>query len=105
MQKRRGAILVMYDLPVTSNVNRKTNEKFRKYLIHHGYVFVQKSVYVKLVRSKRAIQQEISLLRKEVPKEGTVNVLPLKLEEFLMLETISGVPFHMKVFADDMVIL
>ena len=95
----------MYDLPVTTNGNRKANEKFRKYLLRRGYIFMQKSVYVKLIRSRRTVPQEILSIKNEAPKGGIVNVLPLKLDDFLKLETVSGMSFHMEVFADDIVVL
>ena len=103
MHKRQGVVLIMYDLPVKTGLNRKESEKFRKYLLCHGYVFVQKSIYVKLVRNRATILQEISLVREEAPKEGTVNILPLCLNDFRMMESISEKPFNMSVFADDLV--
>ena len=84
MQKRRGVIFVMYDLPVKTTDNRKMSEKFRKYLINHGYVgyygaaeppvrskgagifryvFLQKSIFVNLFRNKASMKQDIQLLR------------------------------------------
>lgn len=105
MRKRRGVILVMYDLPVQTNSNRKAGEKFRKYLIRHGYIFVQKSVYAKLIRNRRNMLQEISLLKKEIPQEGIINVLPLRLDEFFRMETILGEAFKMSLFADDIIVI
>ena len=82
MHRRRGVVLVMYDLPVKAAKNRKASDKFRKYLIHHGYVFIQKSIYAKLLRSKETILHEVSLLKKEAPREGTINILPLCIDDF-----------------------
>ena len=103
MQKRRGVILVMYDLPVKTTDNRNKSEKFRKYLINHGYVFLQKSIYVKLFRNKASMKQDIQLLREELPKDGIVNVLPMNLENFKKMMTILGKPFNMLLFSDDII--
>ena len=82
MHKRYGVILVMYDLPVSSKLDRNDSEKFRKKLIQNGYCFVQKSIYAKLVRNRATIKKEIFELKKEIPKNGCINILPLCLEDF-----------------------
>lgn len=105
MHRRRAVVLVMYDLPVKTGDNKKESEKFRKYLIQHGYVFVQKSIYVKLLRNKAALRHEVLLLKKEAPKGGSINILPLCINDFCKMESISESSFNMSRFADDMIIV
>ena len=49
------------------------------------------------------MKQDILLLREEVPKDGTVNVLPMNLEDFKKMMTILGKPFNMSLFSDDII--
>ncbi len=105
MHRRRAVVLVMYDLPVKTGENKKESDKFRKYLIQHGYVFVQKSIYAKLLRNKATLRHEVSLLKREAPKGGIINILPLCIDDFRKMESVSESPFNMSRFADDMIIV
>ena len=105
MKKRRGVIVVMYDLPTANRLEQRAAEQFRKYLIGHGYVFVQKSIYAKLIRNRAAVSPEISLITKTAPKTGIVNILPLCINDFQKMVSISEHPYNLSLFADDLVIL
>ena len=103
MQRQKRVALVMYDLPVKTAHDQRISQRFRKYLRNHGYVFLQKSVYAKLFRSSASMKQDIILLRGELPEEGTVQVLPLCMDDFQKMTTILGRSFPMAIFADDVV--
>lgn len=101
----RGVILVMYDLPVASAVERKSAAKFRKDIMKLGYVPMQKSVYVKLLRQYSLFLAEIRRLDKIKPYTGLVQVLPLGLADFKKMGTIVGEGFDVSIFADDILVI
>lgn len=105
MSERHNVILVLYDLPSVSAKDKKTGAEFRKQLIRFGYIIVQKSVYVKLIRHSSTIKSELGRLEEIIPDQGNIKALPMSLNEFRKLVSLSGEPFNMKVFADDMVII
>lgn len=46
-------LMIMFDLPVDTAVDRKQYRQFRKNLINEGFVMIQYSVYVRCVLQKR----------------------------------------------------
>lgn len=105
MLNRHEVIMVMYDLPVANASERKRATTFRKTLIQMGYINLQKSIYVKLLRSHTNVAYELGVLRDAAPCGGTVNAIPMSLKDFRMLETISGDQFDMAIFSDDIVVV
>ena len=83
-------ILVMFDLPVETAVQRRNYRLFRKNLIKDGYLMLQKSVYVKLAVNEHALERELQRLRKKKPPEGLVQVLKITEKQFATMEYITG---------------
>lgn len=48
MSYRFMRIMVLFDLPVETPLQRHNYGKFRRYLIKNGFMMMQESVYVKL---------------------------------------------------------
>lgn len=96
---------VFYDLPVETSAQRSAYHAFRKALMAEGYIRMQKSVYVKLLRNTSGAAAEIKRVRSHAPGEGNVSVLPLSLGAFREMVTVLGDPFRMDIFADDLVFL
>lgn len=46
-------LMIMFDLPVDTAVDRKQYRQFRKNLINEGFVMIQYSVYVRVCASKK----------------------------------------------------
>ena len=47
MSYRFMRIIVMFDLPVVTSVERQEYTKFRKFLLKSGFIMMQESVYTK----------------------------------------------------------
>ena len=102
---RKGALLVMFDLPSVKKEQQKAYRKFKKNLMKCGYRMIQESMYVKLLHNISDSQTEISRIELFAPNEGQVQVLPLSLLNFKKMESVCGAPFDMKFFSDDIVYL
>ncbi len=98
-------LLVMYDLPMQDAAQRREAQSFRKKLLAYGYRQMQESLYVKLLRNISGTDSEIEAVQKIAPKQGVVQVLPLNLQTFRTLRTLTGDGFDMGLFADDLVFL
>ena len=105
MRDRKSVLMVLYDLPTQTTVQRHDAQKFRKELLAHGYLALQESVYVKLLRNTSNTDSEVEAVQKLAPQEGMVQVLPMSLQVFQAMRTVTGVGFDMHVFADDLVFL
>lgn len=49
-------VMVLFDLPVLSDSERREYTRFRKFLIKSGFLMMQESVYVKLALNQTAAQ-------------------------------------------------
>lgn len=83
-------LLVFFDLPVDSSVQRKRYRQFRKFLVHEGYLMLQESVYAKLVINEGSAGAAIMRLRKNRPPDGLVQVLKVTEKQFATMEYITG---------------
>lgn len=105
MREKKNVMIVMFDVPVTGRGERKDYTAFVKHLLRSGYTRLQKSIYVKLLRSREAVDPEILNIRSAVPAEGEVSVLPMPLSLFKTLQSLRGNGFDFSLFSDDLVFI
>ena len=104
MSDRRGVIFIIFDLPVQTVNERRQYAKFRKSILRSGYVFFQKSVYVKLLRNISSADNEIQKIDDLAPDAGEIQTITMNLNVFRTLHAVRGAEFHLSDFADDVVI-
>lgn len=68
-------ILVAFDMPTETKVDRKRVTKFRKYLLDDGFKMFQYSIYVRHCASRENMQVHIKRVRKHLPPNGKVSIL------------------------------
>lgn len=68
-------VIVFFDLPVTTNKERKDAGKFRKFLISEGFVMMQESVYSKLLLNASGLKSIENNLKKNKPPSGLIQLL------------------------------
>ena len=90
MSYRYMRVVVLFDLPITTDSGKKEYRKFRKYLIKSGYIMMQESVYCKLAQNDTAADSLIDNIRKNKPADGLVQVLKLTEKQFSRIEIIVG---------------
>ena len=105
MTDRRGVILLFFDLPVASKEQRRDYRKFKSFLKKNAFVFVQESVYIKLIHNTALVGDEVNQLHKNTPTEGSVSILPLCFSDFSNYQALVGDGFDISLFADDIVYL
>lgn len=64
MSYRFMRIMVLFDLPVETPLQRHNYGKFRRYLIKNGFMMMQESVYVKLALNQNTAAAIIDALKK-----------------------------------------
>ena len=72
MSYRYMRILVMFDLPVGTESERKNYRLFRKHLIKSGFLMLQESVYCKIAQNTTVADAIIANVRKNRPDDGLV---------------------------------
>lgn len=83
-------LIVFFDLPVDTALQRKSYRVFRKFLIKDGYLMMQESVYSKMVLDGAAAESAITRLRKNRPSQGLVQVLKVTEKQFSSIVDIAG---------------
>lgn len=83
-------ILVMFDLPVGNEAERKNYRMFRKHLIKSGFLMLQESVYCKIAQNSTMADAIISNVKKNRPDHGLVQVLKITEKQYSKMEYIVG---------------
>ena len=83
-------MIVFFDLPVGTAVQRRNYAHFRKYLEKEGFLMMQESVYTKLAINDRVYAGILAKLRENRPPEGLVQVLKVTERQFATIECITG---------------
>ena len=83
-------VIVFFDLPVTSEKNKREYRVFRKFLVKSGFLMMQESVYCKLVQNSTAADGLVETVRKNKPSEGLVQVLRVTEKQYSKMEFIVG---------------
>lgn len=83
-------IMVLFDLPVFTEKQRKEYREFRKYLLKAVFFMLQESVYCKLVQNSGIADIVQENIRKNKPGEGLVQVLRITEKQYSKMEYIVG---------------
>ncbi len=83
-------LMVFFDLPMLTDKDRREYNRFHKFLLKNGFIMMQKSVYTKLVINNvtsNAVKQRV---RKNLPPDGTVELLEITENQFSKIEYLVG---------------
>lgn len=99
-------MLVMFDLPVGTKVERRAATKFRNYLLNEGYVMMQFSVYYRICNGYDMMRKYERKLEKHVPGKGSVRMIPITEKQFSTMRLLVGdeLPTEKKLGADSLTI-
>ena len=90
MRYRYMRIMVLFDLPVLTEKQRRDYREFRKYLLKAGFFMMQESVYCKLVQNAGVADVVQESIRKNKPGEGLVQILRVTEKQFAKMEYVVG---------------
>ncbi|TDA63618.1 CRISPR-associated endonuclease Cas2 [Sulfuricurvum sp. IAE1] len=83
-------ILVFFDLPTGTKKQRKAAAKFRSFLIKNGFDMLQWSVYMRICKGRECIETYMRRVKQNVPKKGSVRVLPVPNSFYERMEIVVG---------------
>lgn len=67
-------LLVCFDLPRTTRVERKQANKYQKKLVELGFTRKQFSLYEREIKQKKTREKVIEVLRTELPSTGMITL-------------------------------
>ena len=83
-------IQVLFDLPVTSDEQRKSASKFRNSLLDLGFEMAQFSVYQRFCNGTEIAEKYIKKIEKIIPNDGKVHILKFTDKQYENIITFNG---------------
>lgn len=83
-------LLVFFDLPTNTKVQRRRASKFRKQLIDDGFNMFQFSIYIRHCPSRENAEVHKKRVRSILPKEGKIAIFQITDKQFEMIELFHG---------------
>ena len=83
-------IIVFFDLPVTTKVQRRVATQFRNFLLKDGYHMMQFSLYARVCNGLDAVEKHKKRLYSNVPDNGCVRLLVITEKQYESMEILVG---------------
>ncbi len=83
-------ILLIYDLPMEEEKDRRIYNKFHKDIISLGFYMLQFSVYTKVIQNETTFKQQYTKLRKLIPSKGNIIILKITEKQYQDMIYLTG---------------
>ncbi|MCH7762827.1 MAG: CRISPR-associated endonuclease Cas2 [Candidatus Marinimicrobia bacterium] len=80
-------LMVFYDLPTLTKIDRKVFARFRKDIMKDGFTKMQNSVYLRHCASRENSEIHVKRVKSVLPKKGLVSILRVTDKQFDQIET------------------
>ncbi len=80
----------MFDLPTLTQNDLRAYRKFRRFLMRTGFIMMQESIYTKLVLNNESAKLVGKQVKKNLPKDGLVQMLSVTEKQFSRMELLTG---------------
>lgn len=70
-------LFVFFDLPTTTDSEKKTHAKFRKDLMKDGFTMMQYSVYLRHCASLESSEVHTKRVEKLIPQKGHISIMKI----------------------------
>lgn len=98
-------VIVMFDLPTDTSMDRRHYRWFRKYLINEGFIMMQESVYTKICLNMHAVDKVELNIRKNRPPRGIVQVMSVTEKQFAAMKLVVGEADTVNIQSDERMII
>lgn len=83
-------VIVMFDLPTDSSIDRRRYRYFRKYLINDGFIMMQESIYTKICINMHAVEKVQLNIEKNKPPKGIIQVMVVTEKQYASMKLVVG---------------
>ncbi len=83
-------LIVFFDLPVQTKIQRKQAARFRKSLETFGFTMLQYSVYMRHCPSKESLAAQVKRIKLTVPPAGKISILKITDKQYSDIINYSG---------------
>ena len=85
-------VLVFFDLPTVSKIDKRRYVQFRRFLIQDGYDMLQWSVYSRICNGMDNANKRIARLAENAPRKGSVRSICITNRQFAHMRHWTGGP-------------
>ena len=68
-------LIVMFDLPVITEEEKRIYSKFRKFLLKDGYIMMQYSIYSRVCKNSDDVEKHVNRIKQNLPDKGNIRLL------------------------------
>ena len=90
-QYRSMWVLVFFDLPTETRIERKAASRFRKNLLNDGFAMFQFSIFMRFCASRENAEVHIKRTKNALPKKGKVGIMQITDKQFGNMELFHGI--------------
>jgi CRISPR-associated protein Cas2 len=83
-------VLVLFDLPVSTKIDRRRYAKFRRRLLEKGFLKLQYSVYARPFETQESSETAQNAIIKEIPPLGSIRILLVTDRQFGLMKNFTG---------------
>ena len=83
-------VILIYDLPVVEEQDRRVYTKFHKNLISLGFYMLQFSVYTKVIQNDSSFKQLSNKLDRIIPNKGNIIILKITEKQYQDMIYLTG---------------
>ena len=83
-------VVVLFDLPTGTIVERRAATKFRNFLLDDGFNMLQYSVYTRICPNRDMAEKHMLRVKRHAPSSGSVRLLYLTEHQFANMHIIVG---------------
>lgn len=84
-------ILIMFDLPMDTNSEKKDYRIFRKFLMENGFLMMQYSIYVRVCTNQTMADSYMEKVNRHLPSDGAVRGLIITEKQYEKMKIFLGV--------------
>ena len=84
-------VMVLFDLPTETKMERRVAGKFRKALLEDGFVMFQFSIYMRFCQSTENADVHTKRVKLSLPEKGKVGIFAITDKQFGRMEVFHGV--------------
>ncbi|WP_008582093.1 CRISPR-associated endonuclease Cas2 [Niabella soli] len=83
-------VIVMFDMPTETRVDRKRYAKFRKQILDDGFNMFQFSMYIRHCMSRENAEVHVQRVKKILPQKGHIGIMCITDKQFGQMEIFNG---------------
>lgn len=83
-------ILIMFDLPMETNSEKKEYREFRQFLLQNGFLMLQYSIYTRLCTNQTMADNYMKKIEEYIPSDGAIRGLIITEKQYNKMKIFLG---------------